>query len=144
MTDYLTSQLILHGTVCMLVGLLCGVPLGRAINNDHGDAAVHGWRVAHLGLALGGPLLYSIAAILPRISDHGGISSVATWSFVASVYGFVIALPPGAAIRERGLRSGKGLSQLVYVGNLIGAAGSLVGTLALLGLVLVSMLSGQQ
>ena len=125
----------------MLVGLLCGAPLGRAINNNHGDAAVHGWRVAHLGLALGGPLLYSIAAVLPRISDHGVFSGIATWSFVASVYGFVIALPPGAAIRERGLQPGKGLSQLVYVGNLIGAAGSLVGTLALLGLALVSTFS---
>lgn len=138
MTDYLVNHLILHGTVCMLIGLLCGAPLGRAINNDHGDAAVHGWRVAHLGLALGGPLLYSIAAILPRITDDGVVSSIVTWSFVASMYGFILALPPGAVIRERGLQPGRGLAQLVYVGNLVGAAGSLIGTLALLWLSIVT------
>ena len=128
------DQLILHGTICMLIGLLCGAPLGRAINNDHGDAAIHGWRVAHLGLSLGGPLLYSVAAILPRFTGGGIMNGVVAWSFVASVYGFILALPPGAAIRERGLQPKSGLAQLVYVGNLVGAAGALIGTIALLWL----------
>jgi len=130
----LEDQLILHGTICMLIGLLCGAPLGRAINNQLGDDAVHGWRVAHLGLSLGGPLLYSVAAILPRFSPAGAANTVVTWSFVASVYGFIAALPVGATIRQRGLKSGVGLAQLVYAGNLVGAAGALIGTLALLWL----------
>ena len=138
----LEDQLVLHGTICMLIGLVCGAPLGRAINNDHGEDAIHGWRVAHLGPSLGGPLLYSVAAILPRFSGGGVASGVVAWGFVASVYGFIVALPPGAMIRQRGLQAGKGVAQLVYIGNLIGAAGALIGTLGLLWLSAVRVLVG--
>jgi len=79
---------------------------------------------------------------LPRFSGGGIVNGVVVWSFVASVYGFIVALPPGAVIRQRGLQSGAGIAQLVYVGNLIGAAGALIGTIALLWLAAGRVLFG--
>jgi hypothetical protein len=55
------------------------------------------------------------------------------WAFVASGYGFAIALPLGAHYGHRGLTSAPPfLNQFVYFGNMIGVVGSLAGTLILL------------
>ena len=128
----LGDHLILHGAICLLIGLLCGVPLGSTINKDAHTESIHGWRVAHLGLSIGGFLLFSIAAVLPRISGGPILDGLAAWGFVLSTYGFIIALPIGASNRNRGLQASEGLGQLVYAGNLVGAGGSLVGAVALL------------
>ena len=44
----LTKQLIFHGSIILLVGLLCGAPYGRAIVRCKLEATVQAWRLAHL------------------------------------------------------------------------------------------------
>src|SRR5687768_4129037 len=60
-----TKQLILHGGVILLLGLLSGVPFGRAIVHVKSEAAVRAWRVAHSGLSMGGVLL--LALVMPQL-----------------------------------------------------------------------------
>lgn len=120
-------QLVFHGSITLLIGLLCGAPMGRAINNKRTEEVIAAWRVAHSGLITGAILLFSVALILP-IASMGKVYDLILGSgFILSTYGFVIALPLGAAIGERGLSASSGLGQVVYVGNMVGAAGALVG-----------------
>ncbi len=52
-------------------------------------------------------------------------------SFVISTYGFIIALPYGASIGERGLQNTGGKPKIVYIGNMVGAVGSSIGGVVL-------------
>ena len=82
------------------------------------------------GLTLGGALLIAIGAALPALVLSERIASLLIWSLVASGYGFVVALPYGAAVGMRGLEPvGPASNLLVFIGNTIGVLGSLVGAL---------------
>jgi hypothetical protein len=128
-----TKQLILHGSMILLVGLLSGVGFGSAIVRGKSEAAVRGWRVAHSGLVIGGVLLLALALVVPQLRLSASALALLVWAFVASSYAFAVALPVGAHYGHRGLSSAPPfLNRVVYAGNIIGAAGSLVGTLILL------------
>lgn len=101
--------------------------MGRAVNRGADPSTVNAWRVAHSGLVMGAVLLLSVSAVLPKIALSPFWEAFLAWSFIASAYGFIVALPYGAAIGERGLRDVAGRGRVVYVGNVIGAAGSLAG-----------------
>jgi hypothetical protein len=51
--DTYSRQLVFHGAVVLLVGLLCGAPYGRAVNRNAPEHIVHSWRVAHGSIPLG-------------------------------------------------------------------------------------------
>jgi hypothetical protein len=124
--------LIFNGACVLLVGLLCGAPLGRSINQGREDSTIRGWRVAHSGLVMGGIMLLVIALLIPNLSLNTPLVNALVWAFVVSAYGFVIALPLGAWTRHRGLKSTPpGVNIIVYAGNLTGACGSLIGTVIL-------------
>lgn len=132
MIDPPGKYLLLHGSIVLLVGLLSGSPMGNAINKRKGEETIRGWRVAHSGLVMGGLLLLVMAVVVP----HLGLSSLLAYSlvgcFVVSGYGFVVALPLGAWKGHRGLKPNpRGINHIVYAGNIIGALGSLLGTLIL-------------
>jgi len=44
------KQLIFHGGVILLAGLLCGAPLGSAVVRRKSEETVRAWRVAHSSL----------------------------------------------------------------------------------------------
>lgn len=121
------TQLIFHGSVILFAGLLCGAPMGRSINAGKTDDVVRGWRVAHSGLIIGSLLLFCVALLLPLVTLSDLYDRLMAAAFIVSAYGFLIALPLGAAIRQRGLSSTRGAGQIVYLGNLTGAIGSLIG-----------------
>src|SRR5262249_61838972 len=98
-----TKQLILHGGIILLVGLLSGAPFGRAIARGKSEATVSAWRVAHTGNTMGGVLLFSLASIVPQLQLDASTLTLLVWAFVASGYGFAIALPLGALYGHRGL-----------------------------------------
>ena len=52
-------HLVFHGTVILLVGLLCGAPYGRAINAAAATPIVRSWRVAHVSLPVGAILMFA-------------------------------------------------------------------------------------
>ena len=127
------KHLIFHGSVILLVGLLCGAPFGRAIVRGEPEAKVRAWRVAHAGVVIGGVLLLALAAVVLQLQLSATAVLVLIWSFIASAYGFALALPLGAYSGHRGLKSEPPLvNRLVYFGNMVGVVGSLVGVVLLI------------
>ena len=100
-----TKQLIFHGGVILLVGLLCGAPLGSAVVRGKPEATIRAWRVAHSSLVMGGILLLALAGILGQLQLSAWALALLVWAFVASSYGFAIVLPLGAHYGHRGLPS---------------------------------------
>lgn len=140
MTDP-AQHLILHGSICLLIGLICGAPMGSAINRNKAPEIIHGWRIAHLSLSLGGIMLFSIAAITKDLVLSSFWLSLLTWSLIISIYGFLVALPYGATIGERGLTATTGKRNIVRFGNLIGAAGSTIGAIIIVAGALLAVLA---
>ena len=127
------KYLIFHGSVILLVGLLCGAPFGRAIVRGAPEATVRAWRVAHAGVAVGGILLLALIAAVPQLQLSATAILVLVWSFIASGYGFALALPLGAYSGYRGLKLEPPLvNRVVYFGNMVSVIGSLVGVVLLL------------
>lgn len=68
-----TKQLILHGGVILLVGLLCGAPLGSAVVRGKPEETIRAWRVAHSSLVMGGILLLALAGIVAQLHTIGAV-----------------------------------------------------------------------
>lgn len=128
-----TTQLIFHGAVILLVGLLCGAPLGSAVVRGKPEETVRAWRVAHSSLVTGGVLLLALAGIVARLQLGALPLALLVWAFVGSSYGFALVLPLGAHYGHRGLTAAPPfINRVLYIGNIIGATGLLVGTVVLL------------
>ncbi len=80
---------------------------------------------------MGAVMLFAVAAILPNTHLSSFWAMMLAWSFILSAYGSIVALPYGAMIGERGLKMTRGRGQIVYVGNVIGATGSVAGGIIL-------------
>ena len=135
-----SQQLIFHGAIVLLFGLLLGAPYARAIKRNAAAHIVNSWRVAHLSLPIGATLMFAIAAILPSLL----VSSQTQWAIsvalIVSAYGFCLATPLAAITGERGLSlGGKGIGKLVYFGNLVGAMFSIIAAGILLYAAFVSL-----
>ena len=129
----LSLQLLFHGAIVLLVGLLSGIPYGSAINKRKSEEVIRAWRVAHSGLAMGGTTMIAFSAAINQLDINAIALLILVWSSVISGYGFCIALPYGAWVGHRGLAVGKSFkSNVVYLGNMVGAFGSLISTLALI------------
>ena len=125
-------HLVFHGTVVLLFALLLGVPYARAIKSNASAQVVHSWRVAHQSLSLGAALMFSIAGVLPILTQSAALAWAVSLCFIVSSYAFCLATPLAAVTADRGLAPGaRGLPRLVYLGNVIGAASSLLGALIL-------------
>jgi hypothetical protein len=120
-------QILLHGLIVLLVGLLCGVPYGRAITQGWGEEAVRGWRLAHFSLVFGGVWLMVVAAVSHLlVLGHRGILILVS-SVVTSGYAFTVALVVGAVGGVRGLEATGPLVNVVsFTGNIIASVASLV------------------
>ncbi len=128
-----SRHLVLHGSIVLLFGLLLGAPYARAIKRQAAAHIVNSWRVAHLSLPIGAVLMLAVAALLPGLAAPALLSWTIVVALVVSSYGFCVSTPLAALTGERGLAAGGvGWGRLVYLGNMVGAAGSLVAAAALL------------
>jgi hypothetical protein len=133
-------QLILHGSIILLIGLLCGWPYARALIRGKSEVSTNAWRVAHLSLPIAAILLFALAAVLPQLRISGAMRAWMAWLFIVSSYAFTVALTLGASCGFRGLTFVPPLAnRLVYAGNMLGAALSLVGSILLVGGAYVSL-----
>lgn len=124
--------LVFHGTIILLIGLLCGAPYGRAINGRAAAHIVHSWRVAHLSLPIGAILMFAVAPLLASFAVVGQIKQLIANLLIVSGYSFCFALPLAAMVGERGLsHRGPLKAKAVFVGNVVGAVTSLLASLAL-------------
>ena len=82
---------------------------------------------------MGGTTMIAVAAAIHLLDVNAIALNILVWSSVISGYGFCVALPYGAWVGHRGLSVGKTIeNKIVYAGNMVGATGSLVSTLALI------------
>ena len=129
----LSLQLLFHGAIVLLIGQLSGIPYGSAITQKKDEEVVRAWRVAHSGLSMGGTTMIAFAAAIHLLDINAIALGILVWSSVISGYGFCVALPYGAWVGHRGLSVGKTIeNKIVYTGNMVGATGSLVSTVALI------------
>ncbi len=126
------NQLIFHGVVILLVGFVCGAPLGSAVVRGK-EESVRAWRVAHSSLIMGGVLLLAIAGVVSHLRLSPFWLTFLVWAFAASTYLFAVVLPLAARYGHRGLTSElPHLNRVIYVGNIVGAIGLLIGLLIFL------------
>jgi hypothetical protein len=125
-------HLVFHGTIILLIGLLCGAPYGRAINGRAAAHIVHSWRVAHLSLPIGAILMFAVAPLLASFTVVGPIKQLIAILLIVSGYSFCVALPLAAMVGERGLSyRGSVKAKAVFAGNALGAVTSLLASVAL-------------
>ena len=133
-------QLVLHGAVVLLFGLLFGAPYARAIKRNAPAQIVHSWRVAHQSLPIGAALMFAVAGVLDSLQVGAGVKWALAGFLIVSSYAFCVSTPLAAVTGNRGLGSGsKGLARLVYIGNMVGAATSLIAAVLLLYSALISV-----
>ena len=138
--DVPARYLLFHAAVILLIGLLAGIPYGKAILNKKSESLIHAWRVAHGALALGAALMIALSAILTSLQVTHLVKQALALAFVVSAYGFAFALTIGPLVGARGLRfTGTFSAKAVYAGNIIGAGASLIGTFILLYAAFVSL-----
>lgn len=138
--DVPARYLIFHAALILLIGLLAGIPYGKAILNKKSESLIHAWRVAHGALALGAALMIALAAILSSLQVAPLVKQSLSLAFIVSGYGFAFALIAGPLVGARGLSfKGSISAKAVYAGNIVGAGGSLVGTFILLYATFVSL-----
>jgi hypothetical protein len=138
--DTYSRQLVFHGAVVLLVGLLCGAPYGRAVNRNAPEHIVHSWRVAHASIPLGAALMFGVAAVLSHLGGGALLKWAVALSLIVSSYAFCFSLPLAAAVGHRGLSARGPISaKLVYAGNVVGAMSSLVAAAILIYAAYVSL-----
>ena len=127
-----SQHLAFHGTIVLLFALLLGAPYAKAIKAGASAQVVNSWRVAHQSLSLGAALMFSVAAVLPILTKSHVLAWTVSLCLIVSSYAFCVATPLAAITKDRGLASGGiGLARLVYWGNVVGSASSLVGAFVL-------------
>jgi hypothetical protein len=120
-------QILLHGLVVVLVGLLCGVPYGRAITHGWGEESVRAWRLAHSGSVAAGLSLMIVAGVSHLFVLTPRALALLVWSGVLSAYGFTVALVVAAVGGVRGLTlAGPPANVIAFLANSVAAAASLV------------------
>ena len=128
----LARLLTFNGSAILLLGLLCGWPYARALVRPKSEISLNAWRVAHLSLPIAAILLFALIAVLPLLQLSATAAAWMVWSFIASGYAFAIALVSGAWYGVRGLTFKPPLAnRVVYVGNMVGAVLSLLGSILL-------------
>lgn len=126
-------HLLFHGVVVLLVGLLTGIPYGKAILKNTNERLIEAWRVAHTSLPMGAILMLVTAVSLSGLNIAMNLQWIIAIFFILSGYAFVGALTVGPLVGQRGLSSkGPFAAKLVHAGMMVGAITSLLGTVALL------------
>jgi hypothetical protein len=124
--------LLFHGSIFLLVGLLSGLPYGMAITKKESEEKIRAWKLAHGALSLGGTTMISMAAILSSLQVEVSIQWLLAIAYIISGYGFCLALTIEPFAGDRGLSwTGTSLNKVVFLGNIIGALSSTIGTLIL-------------
>ena len=144
MMKKLHLHLCLHGSIVLTISLLCGIPYGLAIKSKE-EEPTRAWKLAHSSLAMGSTTMLAVGAIIPYLEISSWACQAMVSSWILCGYGFSFALPLAAFTGNRGLNSGgSSANNFVYLGNLVGASGSLVGTLFLLSGIVSTLLQDSE
>ncbi len=127
MIERAQRQMVFHGAVVLLGGMLTGLPLAVAIADDWGRDAVRAWAVTHSSLAAAGIGLIAIGAALRHLQFGERQLAVFVSAMVAANYLLCLGLVVSATTGERGLTaSGPALNVVLHVTNVVGVLGALL------------------
>ncbi len=118
-------QVVLHGPLLLLFGMLAGIPLADAAVRE--DAAgAHGWTVIHDTFLLFGVMLLALGAVWRRLVLGPRAASVLLWSLVVSVYVSVVVMIGAAVTGVSGLSPEGFLGTSFFAGLLVAFVGFLL------------------
>lgn len=127
------NHLAFHAAIILFWGLGLGIPYAKAIKRNAPQNIVHSWRVAHASLPMGAVLMFSVAALMPTFPVNQYWLGALAAMLIVSSYGFAISTPLAALCGQRGLGADEqGCGRWVYVGNMVGVAGSVGAGILLL------------
>jgi hypothetical protein len=120
-------QIVLHGSILLLVGMLAGIPLTEAVTSERAEATAHVWGVVHDTFLLFGVWLVALGAVWQRLVLGGRAASVLLWSLVASVYLSTVVMIASAATGVPGLvPSGSAFQRILFAGFAVAFVGFLI------------------
>lgn len=121
------AQLVLHGTIVLVGGMLTGLPLGVVIAHGGSSDTIRAWAVAHGSLTSAGVMLIALGAAARHVVLAGREAAVLRRTLLPSTYILTIGLVVGATAGVRGVRpEAPALNFLLYVANLVGVIGALI------------------
>lgn len=127
MEKKLRNNMIFHGAIVVLLGLLAGIPFGLVLLESM-EGEVRAWRMAHLEGLINGLLVIAVAASVRRLELPDRGKSILAWSLIAMAYGNVVASTLGALFGVRGLApGGPVVNTVVYVIFMLAVVGVFVG-----------------
>ena len=103
MTRRMVLQLVFHGLLLVVLGMLIGFPFHHAITQHSGPDAERAWRVAHTSLVGGGALYLALAAVGSHLVLPRSAAAFAVWTLVFAAYAFGFGFVVGPAVGARGL-----------------------------------------
>jgi hypothetical protein len=81
------TQLAMHGSIVLLIGLLAGIGYSYAATTDSVDSDLYkNWRFAHLEGLFNGVMVLAIAGAWPSIDRRGAMLTIAKWLLVLGAY----------------------------------------------------------
>ena len=81
------SQLALHGSIVLLIGLLAGIGFSYAAATASVDSDQYkNWRFAHLEGLFNGVMVLAIAGAWPSIDRRGAMLTIGKWLLIVGAY----------------------------------------------------------
>jgi len=102
MSPRLRAQMVFHGAIVVMLGLLAGFPHAFVITGQLAGEE-RAWRMAHLEGLLNGMLVMLAGAVGGALELGASQQRWLVWSLVAAAYGNVVASVLGASVGVRGL-----------------------------------------
>jgi hypothetical protein len=134
MSHRLQVQVLFHGAIVHLIGMLLGIPYAFAIVDKWGDEAERAWRVARVGESAAGVVLLVVGAAIGHVALTERALRLLVWSIIASGYGFTLGLPLAAVAGVRGLEpAGPLMNWTVFAVYLVGGGGGFVAAALMIG-----------
>jgi hypothetical protein len=99
----MVRQLVFHGLLLIVLGMLVGFAFHSAITENSGPNAERAWRVAHTSLVGLGALYLALAGVAHHIVLSRGAARFSIWSLIFATYASILGFVVGPAIGARGL-----------------------------------------
>ncbi len=128
------SQLILHGAMILLLGMVLGFPYALAITGAWRDDAVRAWRVAHTGVSAVGVAIIAIGASVAHLALGERAALLLYRSMLVSGYAFTVGLSLVAVAGVRGLRpTGPTFNLVAFAIDVVAAVAAFLGVVLVIG-----------
>ena len=133
MTNNDRLRLIFHGSIVLLVGLLCGFP--TVVEAIASVESVRVWHTAHEALIMMGIWMLAGSSVLPVLVLQRREATALVWSLLLMGYGFMTALVIGGVIGMTPFSpGGTPAAFTAFLGSVVGIFGAVMAAaLTLMG-----------